>query len=233
MKYSSQTREKILITAGEGGHTARAIAIAERHPKADLSFITTREDPYIDTLKELGQVHYMIKPAPLHTPSYQPRRWITAMTQAAKIIAKERPDKLFGSGSNYMIPPILAAHLLRPSTTIIATESFVEIGKPSKALKKIARIADEIWVQWEEQLLYFPKTKYCGLLIPVHGTSGLKNGDKTYPSTKLMKAIQEGKRVKVKIRRDLDHGKQKRFIEFLKTKRILDQEEWTATHAQP
>jgi len=224
---------KILITASQGGHTARAIAIAEQNQQQDLAFITEKGDPYESTLIGLGRIHHMTKPARLNESKYKIHRLATAYVQAGAILAKEKPDTLIGCGSNYMVPPITVAKMLYPKTRIIATESFVEIGQPSKALAKVAKQTDEIWVQWPEQLGYFPNTRYVGLLIPKRGTSGLKDGETTYPSTKLMKAIQEGLKVRAEARPDLDREKQERFITFLKQKEMLDEDGWTKPTSDP
>jgi UDP-N-acetylglucosamine:LPS N-acetylglucosamine transferase len=80
------------------------------------------------------------------------------------ILLKERPKVIISTGASFVIPAFAYAKLLGIRTVYI--ETFARIHKPSLTGRIIYRLhPDRFFVQWEEQLHWFPRAIYQGALV--------------------------------------------------------------------
>ena len=231
-----QENMKTLYIAGEGGHTARVISIIEKNlypaQRTDIALTLEQDETWVTWVAQLGAIWIITKPNPLSTNLVkQVPRWIRAFWEAFKMLRSSNPDIVIGGCSNACIAPCVVAKAM--GKRVVVAESFVQIDEPSRACKVLDKIVDETLTEWPHQNGWFRRPRYVGLLVPWHGASGLVDGDQTYPSMKLMKALQEGKRVKTAIRPDIPEGRQIRFIEFLQGLGYVDGDRWTVRGTFP
>lgn len=219
----------VLYIAGGGGHAARIVSILEREMFSPglVACSNNKDYSYFESFMDHGKlwgVAPITKPNPLGVGRLaQVRRWFQAVRDSLKIMRIWHPEVIVAGCSNVCLVPCLIGKIF--GSRIFIVESFVEVEKPAKTTRILdrLRIADTVLVEWDFQKAWFRNPVNVGLLIPEQGSSGLNDGDETYPSMKLMKALAEGRRVFVRPREDLPLGKQERFIEFLQSLGWIDE----------
>jgi len=159
---------KVLLTAGGGGHTGYAIALAGAlKSKASLIFLIGKDDSLSRArLSPLGEIVAVTKPRQPGT-----RLWrfiwgfILCSLQSLWIWIKYRPEVVVSTGSNIAIPICIVGRAF--GSRIVNIEDSVRLFSSSKTSKYLDLISDVTLLQWREQLELHPKKgRYVGLLIP-------------------------------------------------------------------
>jgi UDP-N-acetylglucosamine:LPS N-acetylglucosamine transferase len=159
---------KVLLTAGGGGHTGYALALATAlKPKAKLIFLIDKKDGLSRArLSPLGEVVSVTKPRQPGMPLWKfICRFIICGFQSLWIWLKHRPDVVVSTGSNIAIPICIVAKLL--GSRIVNVEDSVRIFSSSKTSKYLDLISEVTLLQWKEQSEFHSKKgRYVGLLLP-------------------------------------------------------------------
>ena len=159
---------KVLLTAGGGGHTGYAIALAAAlKPKASLIFVTDKDDSLSKArVSSLGQTVAVTKPRQPGT-----RLWrfiyglILCSIQSLWIWVKHKPDVVVSTGSNIAIPISIVGKAF--GSRIVNIEDSVRLFSSSKTSKYLDLISEVTLLQWKEQLEFHRKKgTYAGLLLP-------------------------------------------------------------------
>jgi len=159
---------KVLLTAGGGGHTGYAAALAEvLKPKASLMFLIDEYDSLSRArLAPLGEIVTVSKPRQPGTPLWRfIYRFILCSLQSLWIWVKHRPNVVVSTGSNIAIPICIVGKAL--GSKIVSVEDSVRLFSPSKTSKYLDLISDVTLLQWREQLEFHSKKgRYVGVLLP-------------------------------------------------------------------
>jgi UDP-N-acetylglucosamine:LPS N-acetylglucosamine transferase len=162
----SDSRIKLLVVLGDGGHTAEIIQLVELlGPAYDYSYIKVTNDLLSDRKITIQGPVYSIK---------RPRakdeaiiigafQLLGSFLQAARVLRKTRPHAVLGSGPAVMVPVALAAKLFR--TRVIFIETASRVTSLSLTGKIMLRLADLFFVQWEQLGAAYPQTTYAGRLL--------------------------------------------------------------------
>jgi len=159
---------KILLTAGGGGHTGYAFALAGAlKPKATLLFLIDKNDGLSEArLSLLGEIVSVTKPRQPGMPLWKfIFRFIFCGLQSLWIWLRHRPDVVVSTGSNIAIPICIVGKAF--GSRIVNVEDSVRIFSSSKTSKYLDLISEVTLLQWTEQLEFHQKKgKYVGLLLP-------------------------------------------------------------------
>jgi len=159
---------KILLTAGGGGHTGYAVALAHAlRSKASLIFLVDRDDSLSKArLTPLGTIVTVTKPRQPGTPLWRfIYRFVVCGSQSLWLWIKHRPNVVVSTGSNIAIPICIVGKAF--GSRVVNVEDSVRIFSPSKTSKYLDLISDVTLLQWKEQLEFHPKRgRYVGLLLP-------------------------------------------------------------------
>jgi len=159
---------KILLTAGGGGHTGYALALAGAlKPKATLLFLIDKNDSLSRArLSPLGEIVPVTKPRQPGMPLWKfICRFIFCGLQSLWIWLRHRPDVVVSTGSNIAIPVCIVGRAF--GSRIVNVEDSVRIFSSSKTSKYLDLISEFTLLQWTEQLEFHRKKgKYVGLLLP-------------------------------------------------------------------
>ncbi len=152
---------------GTAGHVNPALAIASylktNEPGCELAF-SGGAGGIEETL--VGRAGYPIYTFPLsglsrsmslggvHKNFRAVRNTVSALSAAKKIIRREKPDLVIGTGGYACFPMVRAAQAVGVKTMLVEVNA-----TPGVALKRLARKADTILVSFEETKKHFPQSK--------------------------------------------------------------------------
>ncbi len=159
-------REKhILILAGGGGHTGFGYALAQRlEGKASMSFLIPEGDTLSHKrLNKFGEVNYLLKPRGAKSPAGKfAYNLAKALTKSMNKV-KGNFDSVVSTGSNFCIPPALAA--LTKRIPIINIEAAVRFTKASRTARILQPFSTITALHWQEQKKLLKGT-VVGPLLP-------------------------------------------------------------------
>lgn len=160
-----QREKRILILAGGGGHTGFGYALAQRlEGKAFMAFLVPEGDTIsYERLSRFGKVDYLLKPRGAKTPTgafaYNLAKAI--IVSLKKVTSKF--DVVVSTGSNFCIPPALAA--LINGIQIINIEAAVRFTKASRTARILQPFSAITALHWQEQKKVIKGT-VVGPLLP-------------------------------------------------------------------
>ena len=192
-----ETKPKILITAGGGGHSGYAVSVARQlFGKAKLFFLADRQDSLSQArLRPYGEVYKVHKPrdpsTPLHVFAF---RFVWCTLQSALAWLKIRPKIIVSTGTNLAIPICIVGKVL--GSKIVNTDDSIRIFSTSKTSRYLDYLAEVTLLQWPEQEKFHGgKGVFVGLLVPEARPSSrdggilITGGSKDFPE--LMKVALE------------------------------------------
>ncbi|MEM1620164.1 MAG: hypothetical protein QXU97_04235 [Fervidicoccaceae archaeon] len=156
----------VALTAGGGGHTGYAIAIAQRLlGRAELIFVATDGDSW--TERRASRLGRLFSVPRLRSPD-DPRPLLLSAGAFARSLARSLRalprdlGALISTGSNQAVAPALAARLRR--APVLNLECCDRIATTSAAARYLYRlgIASRTLLQWEEQLELYPRGEVVG-----------------------------------------------------------------------
>jgi UDP-N-acetylglucosamine--N-acetylmuramyl-(pentapeptide) pyrophosphoryl-undecaprenol N-acetylglucosamine transferase len=160
-----ETEKRILILAGGGGHTGFGYSLAQRlEGKASMAFLIPEGDILSHKrLNKFGEVNYLPKPRAAKTPTSEfAYNLAKALTKSMKKV-KGNFDAVIGTGSNFCIPPALAAFTKRvPIVNIEAAVRFTKASRTTRILQPFSTITA---LHWQEQKKLLKGT-VVGPLLP-------------------------------------------------------------------
>jgi UDP-N-acetylglucosamine--N-acetylmuramyl-(pentapeptide) pyrophosphoryl-undecaprenol N-acetylglucosamine transferase len=147
---------RVLISAGGGGHTGYAYALGQRlFGRALLSFLVPEGDALSkERLSRFGHVSFLLKPRGAKTPTSEfiPNR------------VAGRYDCVVSTGSNFSIPPCFLARL--KGTPLVNIESSVRFTRASKTAVLLQPFSAITALQWKEQKNLLKRGVVYGPLLP-------------------------------------------------------------------
>ncbi|MEN3052253.1 MAG: glycosyltransferase [Candidatus Methanosuratincola petrocarbonis] len=166
---------RVLITAFGGGHTGVALACLKKIG-GDVCFVVLNNDDLTKMkLTSLGfRYSQIIEPRGLGeniaSPSVIAKFFLNAL-QAIKILMKEKPEIVISTGPNPSIPISFIAKIF--GKKLINVEAVDRVLSPSITARILSWIADETWVHWSMQMLWFRNSRLIGPLL-YEQSSGLE-----------------------------------------------------------
>jgi UDP-N-acetylglucosamine--N-acetylmuramyl-(pentapeptide) pyrophosphoryl-undecaprenol N-acetylglucosamine transferase len=152
------------LTAGGGGHTGYAVAIAQRLAgRARLFFFVSAGDKWsIGRVKGLGG---LLEVPRLRSPDKLVPAIMTLHRLAAAYLRSLRGmprglSLLVSTGSSQAVAPSLAAKTL--GKRLLNLECSDRIATPTRTARLLYRFADETLLAWEEQLRFYPRGVVVG-----------------------------------------------------------------------
>jgi len=179
-RFDKLTTSKCFFFAGggTGGHIYPGIAVAEKiiklEPTAKIHFFCSSRENDSRILKQAG-FEYTILPAKgLSAGLGQLIGFCTSFFKsykiAKKVIAKRTNAKIIGVGGYVAGPVCYAAHKLKVPAALLNVDILA-----GRANRLTGRWADEIFVQFEETVQYFTKTKAKISVVGCPLRSGFEN----------------------------------------------------------
>ncbi len=146
------------MAAGFGGHSGYGFAVGYylRRMGVEVEFLAVGEGWLVEKLSRLGRVHVAPLPRRPGEPLWRGlHRWPTALYRALRLVG--RFDAVVVTGSNYSLPPALAARLR--GVPVFSVESSVRLLEPSRATLLVDRLglARATLLQWPEQARFYPR----------------------------------------------------------------------------
>ena len=158
--------KNVLLSAGGGGHTGYAYALAQRlYGKANLHFLVPEGDTLsLERLNKFGNVNFLLKARGAKTSNTQliPRLGKAFIDSLKHVSSK--CDAVVSTGSNFSIPPAFAAWLKH--IPLINIESSVRFTKASKTALILQPFSTLTILHWEEQKKLLKKGITVGPLLP-------------------------------------------------------------------
>lgn len=175
---------RVLVTAGGGGHTGYAIAIAHELCRRGVEVfvgvddrdrfseeVVSRSVPGARVVKERSRVFGAGEEASAkHVFSI-----LRLVPRWTRVLRSLGIDVVVATGSNQCFAPSIAAW--RCGRKLVVLESCVRFAKPSNTVRLLGRVANVVALQWEEQLRFAPprKSVVVGPLLPPHRGSAKKD----------------------------------------------------------
>lgn len=167
-------KQTILVASGaSGGHLFPAISVAQelqkkngKRPAFDVRLILGGAK-FLDVVQRAGLPYVRLPAAAFNDRGPIRLMWACAklmqgFVQALRMVMKDKPVAVFGTGGYATVALMLAAKL-RGVPTIIHEQNVL----PGRANRFLARIADVVVITFEESLKYLPPV--CGRVV-VAGT---------------------------------------------------------------
>lgn len=154
-----------LFILGSGGHTAQMIELSKELKKTINYIYIIQKGDNLSKSKIIhpGKIIYVTRPREIKESSTSSFFKTTKLFfKALEIIKKHKIDIVISAGPGIAIPFSYAGKLLNKK--IIFIESWSRVTKKSTSGKLIYPISDLFFVQWKENLINYPKAKYCGRL---------------------------------------------------------------------
>jgi len=152
----------VAITAAGGGHTGRAVALAERlYGKFDLLFLVSRGDRWSRSkLEKYGQIIEVPRiRSPNESLAKAAARLLPALLSALRRVPREL-CVFVSMGAGLSIPAAVAAWL--KGVRVYNVESIVRFVRPSLAARVLRPFSDVTVLHWEEQLHIHPSGRVYG-----------------------------------------------------------------------
>ena len=158
-----------MMAAGYGGHSGYAYAVAyflrQRGFRRNIILLAEGYEFLAEKFRGHGDVYTLVLPRrPGEGLLRTFPRWIKAFAGSARVLSSRNIGAVFASGSNFSIPPAIAAIVMRGSAlfTIEAIEHFTT---RSRSVRLLAGIGARVFLHWEEQQELFPRGVVVGPVV--------------------------------------------------------------------
>jgi UDP-N-acetylglucosamine--N-acetylmuramyl-(pentapeptide) pyrophosphoryl-undecaprenol N-acetylglucosamine transferase len=156
----------VLLLAGGGGHTGYAYALAQAlYKRCELySLVPLGDNLSRERLSRYSSVSQLVKPRGPKTPAYRFVAGLLKSGAKSLRLVKRQHTVVVSTGSNFCIPPSIAAYL--KGKRLVNIESSVRFTRASSTARILSRFSDLTVLQWEEQRDILPRGKVYGPLVP-------------------------------------------------------------------
>jgi UDP-N-acetylglucosamine:LPS N-acetylglucosamine transferase len=148
---------KILLVCNPGGHFATMQSLRKFWSAHQREWVTYER---FDTLqlRDKEQVHWVIK-----QEAREVWRAFANFGKALAILRRSRPELIVSTGAGLAVPFVLAGKLLGIKSVFI--ESISRAEDLSMSGKLIYNLVDELYVQWPECTVRYPRARYMGVAL--------------------------------------------------------------------
>ena len=133
-----------------------ALQLAEAWKGKNHFFVSDARSNALDLSK--NEKFYFIE-----VPRRNPLKFLKNFFQSLKIFLKEKPDFVISTGADTAIPTCIIAKAFGKKLVFI--ESLARISSPSLSGRIMYGIADLFFVQWKQNLKFFPKAIFAGSVL--------------------------------------------------------------------
>lgn len=144
---------KICLACSAGGHLSELKQLMPAFSGKEYFFLTDKRIDSIELAKK-EKIFFV------ECPRRSPVRLLKSFFQSLKIFFREKPDIVVSTGADTAFSVCLLAKLFGKKLVFI--ESFCMVKEPSLSGKIFYHLSDLFLVQWEENLVFFPKAVYWG-----------------------------------------------------------------------
>lgn len=144
----------VCIACSSGGHYTEALRATSALREEFAYFFVTAKTGRSTSTKS----HFFVIDPHLNFAKY-----IINAFQSLTIFIQNRPRVIVSTGAGITIPICVLGKIL--GSKIVFVESGARITAPSRTGRLISKFADEVYVQWEENLAYYPDAKLGGVLF--------------------------------------------------------------------
>lgn len=144
---------KICLACSAGGHLTELLQLEKAWLGKKHFFVSDFRGNAIELSKKEKVVF-------VECPRRNPLKLAKNFLQGLAVLLKEKPDVIISTGADTAIPICLLGKLFFKK--IIFIESFCRVKEPSLSGKIMYGITDAFFVQWKENLKFFPKAKFAG-----------------------------------------------------------------------
>lgn len=158
------------MLAGGGGHTGYAYSLAQAlYGKCELySLVPFGDKLSYERLSRYSSVAQLNKPRGPKTPTHSFVAGLFTSGAKSLHLIKKQHKVVVSTGSNFCIPPSVAAYL--KGKKLVNIESSVRFTRASSTAKILSRISSITALQWEDQRELFPNGTVYGPLVPLPET---------------------------------------------------------------
>lgn len=166
----------VMFACSQGGHFSQMMALKELFGKYDSVLVTDnmRANKDMPALKDIGEIVYAMAMADRRKELSSSGKngdgrfafipgYFHLFSECRKIIKDYKPSVIISTGSNIAVPLFFYGKMRGCKLIFIETRAKV-YGK-SMTGKLVGKVADQVFVQWPEMLVHYPKAKYCGTLV--------------------------------------------------------------------
>lgn len=147
----------IALVGSSGGHLDHLLALEGFWADHDRFWVTFDK---VDATSRLRgeRVYWASHPTNRHVGNL-----LKNTAQALRVLSRERPCLIISTGAGAAIPYLVLGGLFGCRTAFI--EVFDRIDSPTVTGRIAYRFCTAFFVQWEEQLRYYPKARLVGPLL--------------------------------------------------------------------
>ena len=145
--------EKICIACSAGGHLTEVLQLKKAWCKKE-HFLITDNRAKLENYTKTHKTYFV------ECPRRDPLKFLTNFKETYKILRKEKPTIIISTGADTALAALILGKTM--GAKIVFIESFCRITSPSLTGKLVYPFADEFFVQWKENLVFYPKAKYYG-----------------------------------------------------------------------
>jgi len=147
---------KVCIACSAGGHLTEAMQLQKAWSERKHFFVSDKRSNALELSKK-SRVYFV------ECPRRNPLKLFANFFQSLKVFLKEKPDIVISTGADTAIATCLIAKAF--GKKVIFVESLARISSPSLSGKIMYPIADLFFVQWRQNLKFFPKAVFAGSVL--------------------------------------------------------------------
>lgn len=144
---------KVCIAASGGGHLTEILQVKKAWSGMRHYFISDVRNNSKELAKS-EKVYFF------ECPRRNPISFLKNFFQSLKILLKEKPDVIVSTGADTALSTCVLGKLLGKKLVFI--ESYCRVSEASLSGKICYKIADVFFVQWKENLKFFPNARFAG-----------------------------------------------------------------------
>jgi UDP-N-acetylglucosamine:LPS N-acetylglucosamine transferase len=146
---------KVLLVCSSGGHLDQLLLLDDWLEEHDVAIATFLKPDALDRISRWRRYA-------LHWPTNRNAVNLARNLWAAiRIIRAEKPDIIVSSGAGGAVPFFYLAKVM-PRVLTVYVECYDRVSSPTLTARLLRPVADMFLVQWETQLVGWPRRVYTG-----------------------------------------------------------------------
>jgi UDP-N-acetylglucosamine:LPS N-acetylglucosamine transferase len=144
---------KICLACSAGGHLTELLQLEKAWLGKEHFFVSDYRSNAIELSKKEKVLF-------VECPRRNPLKLAKNFLQSLAVLFGENPDVIISTGADTAIPICILGKFF--GKKIVFIESFCRVKEPSLSGKIMYPIANAFFVQWRQNLEFFPKAKFAG-----------------------------------------------------------------------